>query len=287
MPNAENRFVIPCLSQVCSLASPLETTLADYSAGKCTAVELWLTSVEDYIREKSVGALRDTLHSQRMTVPAAAFQGGLLSSQGERRAEAWRLLLSRLDLCRDLSIPTIIVAGDVSPPLTQETIGRVQLSLRQAAEEGAQRGVRIALEFQANAVFGNNLQTAVALIEEVNSPWLGICLDAYHWFTGPSKSEDLNYLTAANLFHVQFCDLADVPRELASDSQRIVAGDGDIPLSLIVAHLRQIGYQHAVSLELLNPQIWPIPPLQFGEIGLTALRKVLGLAQDGNEALRG
>jgi hypothetical protein len=30
---------------------------------------------------------------------------------------------------------------------------------------------------------------------------------------------------------------------------------------------------------LMNPQIWRIPPLQFGEIGMTALRKVLGLAE--------
>jgi sugar phosphate isomerase/epimerase len=115
-------------------------------------------------------------------------------------------------------------------------------------------------------------------VGEVGSPHLGLCLDAYHWYTGPSKTEDLNYLTADNLFHVQFSDIADVPRELASDSQRIVAGDGDIPLANIVERLHAIDYRGAVSLEILNPQIWPIPPLQFGEIGMTAMRKVLGQA---------
>jgi hypothetical protein len=28
----------------------------------------------------------------------------------------------------------------------------------------------------------------------------------------------------------------------------------------------------------MNPQIWRIPPRQFGEIAMTALRKVLGQA---------
>jgi hypothetical protein len=28
----------------------------------------------------------------------------------------------------------------------------------------------------------------------------------------------------------------------------------------------------------MNPQIWLVPPRQFGEIGMTALRKLLGQA---------
>jgi hypothetical protein len=33
-----------------------------------------------------------------------------------------------------------------------------------------------------------------------------------------------------------------------------------------------------VSIETMNPQLWQIPPRQFGEIAITALRKLLGLA---------
>ena len=91
-------------------------------------------------------------------------------------------------------------------------------------------------------------------------------------------SEDLALLSEQNLFHVQFCDVADTPREFASDSDRILPGDGDIPLGTIVDHLRAIGYQRYVSLELMNPRIWQISPLQFGEIAMTSLRSSLGLA---------
>jgi sugar phosphate isomerase/epimerase len=115
----------------------------------------------------------------------------------------------------------------------------------------------------------------------VGSPHLGLCLDVFHYYTGPSKPEDLHYLSPQNLFHVQFCDLADVPREFATDADRILPGDGDIPLAPIVQHLREIGYTGTVSVELMNPRIWQIPPRQFGEIALTALRKVLGLASMG------
>jgi len=271
--------MIPTLSQVCCLSSAFDADIEDFAAGQCHSIEIWLTKLEDYLQRHSTSDVRQWLDRFEMAAPVASYQGGLLASQGERRKEAWQLLSQRLDLCRELGIGTLVVACDVPPPLSQEAIGRVQLSLRQLAQEASQRNVRAALEFQATSVLGNNLQTAAALVAEVASPHLGLCLDAFHFCIGPSKLEDLGRLSTENLFHVQLCDLADSPRELASDSQRILPGDGDLPLAPIVERLRQIDYRGPVSLELLNPKLWQVPALQLGEIGMTALRKVLGLAK--------
>jgi sugar phosphate isomerase/epimerase len=136
--------------------------------------------------------------------------------------------------------------------------------------------MRVALEFQARSAFANNLQTASALVAEVNSPSLGLCLDLFHYYVGPSKREDLEFLTADNLLHVQLADLAGVPRELASDSDRILPGDGDFQFGPIVEQLRRVGYQGCVSVELMNPRLWQVPARQFGEAGLAALRNILG-----------
>ena len=271
--------MIPTLSQVCCLSSAFDADIEDFAAGQCRSIEVWLTKLEDYLERHPVSDVRAWLERFEMAAPVASFQGGLLASQGERRQEAWSHLCRRLDRCRELGIGTLVVACDIPPPLSLETIGRVQLSLRQLANEAERRNIRAALEFQATSAFGNNLQTAAALVGDVASPHLGLCLDAFHFAVGPSKLEDLGLLTAENLFHVQLCDLAAAPRELASDSQRILPGDGDLPLTPIIERLRQIDYRGAVSLELMNPQLWQVPPRQLGEIGFTALRKVLGLAK--------
>jgi 4-hydroxyphenylpyruvate dioxygenase len=271
--------MIPALAQVCSLPSPFEKDIADYAAGKCGAVELWLTKLENYLQSHTLDDVRRLLDENEMTTPVASYQGGLLASQGEQRREAWSLFERRLELCKDLKIKTIVVACDVPRPLDQQTLERVQLSLVQVAQQCGQRGLRAALEFQASSAFGNNLQSAAAMVAEVGSPHLGICFDAFHYYCGPSKGEDLGYLMPQNLFHVQLCDLADVPRELASDGDRILPGDGDLPLTPIVARLKEIDYRGTVSIELMNQQLWQVPPRQFGEIAMTSLRKVLGLAQ--------
>jgi len=154
-------------------------------------------------------------------------------------------------------------------------IERVQISLVQVAQEVGQRGLRAALEFQAHSGFGSNLQTAAALVADVGSPHLGLCLDAFHWHVGPSKTEDLSCLTADNLFHVQLCDLADVPRELARDADRILPGEGDIHLAPLIEHLRRINYRGCVSVELMNPHLWQVPPLQLADAAMAALRRLL------------
>lgn len=271
--------MIPTISQVCCLASSFDADIEDFAAGDCRSVEIWLTKLEDYLQRHSVAEVLGWLERFEMSAPVASFQGGLLASQGERRKEAWELLARRLDLCRQMGIGTLTVACDVPPPLSQETIDRVQVSLVQLAQEAGKRGLKAALEFQVTSAFGNNLQTAAALVAEVASPHLGLSLDAFHFCVGPSKLEDLGYLSPANLFHVQLCDLADIPRELATDAARILPGDGDLPLAAIVERLRQIDYRGAVSLEILNPRLWQVPARQLGEIGMTALRKVLAPAR--------
>lgn len=266
------------LSQVCTLDSAFAQDVEDYAAGQCRAIEIWMTKLESFVAANSLDAVRRLLDEHQMTVPAAAFQGGLLTSQGEARREAWDLFARRLELCAQLHIEVMVVACDAAPLAGPQDLERVRLSLQQAAQAAQERGVRLALEPQARASVGNNLQTAAALVDEVGNPYLGLCLDAFHYYVGPSKPEDLGLLTPANLFHVQLCDLADVPREFATDSDRILPGDGDIPLSPILARLNQIDYDRGVSIELMNPNIWRIPARQFGEIGITALRKLLGHA---------
>lgn len=271
----------PAIAQVCSLHAPFEKDVADYAAAACHAIELWLSKLETYLESHSLDDVRRLLAEHEMEVPVASFQGGLLTSQGAARKEHWGHFTRRLELCRQLGIGTLILAGDMYGPLSEADLERASMSLGQAAVHAGEHGVRLALEFQAKATFANNLQTAAAMVAECNDPNLGICFDVFQYYLGPSKPDDLGYLSAENLFHVQLSDLAGQPRELATDADRVIPSDGDFLLEQLLETIRQIGYQGYVSMELLNPQIWQIPPLQVAEMGMTALRLLLGQASMG------
>jgi 2-keto-myo-inositol isomerase len=268
----------PALGTVCSLQTPLETVLEDYAAGHVDAVDLWLGQADAFLKDRPIAALQDALASHGITPLAASFQGGLLTSQGEARAEHWKTFEGRLALCSDLAIPVLVIAGDAFGPLTAQDLGRLSLSLSEAAKRAADAGLRLALEFDARASFPNNLQSAVALVEDVGLPGLGLCLDWFHYTVGPSKPQDLWLLTNDSLAHVQLSDIADVPREMATDADRILPGEGSSPPADLVRRLAEIGYTGAVAIELHNPALWRVPPRQFGEIAMTALRKLIGQA---------
>lgn len=270
--------MLPALSQVCTLHSAFSQDIEDFAAGQCPAVDVWLTKLEDYLAGgRSVSDVLNLLKKHEITAPVASFQGGLFGA-GESAQESWKHFTQRLKLCSELGIETLVLSCDILGPIGQADVDRAHESLLRAAVTAAHNGVRIALEFRADAALGNNLQTAAALVNEVGHASLGICLDMFHYYVGPSKQQDLAYLTAGNLFHVQLCDIADTPREFARDANRILPGDGDIDFDPVIERLREIGYRGCVSIELMNPQLWQVPPRQFGEIAMTALRKVLGQA---------
>ena len=87
---------------------------------------------------------------------------------------------------------------------------------------------------------------------------------------------DLDLLGPQNLFWVQVSDLAGVPRELATDADRIFPGDGDLPLENFLEKLHERGYDGYVSLELMNPTIWRANPRQVAEIGAHADSRSVG-----------
>ncbi len=268
----------PCISQVTTLMSPFEADAAAYRAGGWTAVELWLTKLESFVQEKSLAEVREVLRSNEVRPVAAAGQGGLLLSRGAERGTHWDLFRRRLVLLGELGVPTLIVAADnvlMGAPSLEEFAFATD-SLGEAAEIAATFGVRLALEFQNSSPICSCLETALALVAQSGSRNVGVCLDVFHFQTGPSKLEDLENASPELIAWVQLSDVSGIPRELASDSDRILPGDGDFPLRPIIERLARIGYNGYVSLELLNPHLWQVSGDRVADVGYQALLRVLG-----------
>jgi sugar phosphate isomerase/epimerase len=258
------------------MSTPLELELPAFARGGWRAVELWLTKLESFLQHHTIDEVRRLLDSQGLEPAAAAGQGGLLLTRGSERETHWSHFRGRLALLKELGVRVVIVSADFAFEVSSEDYVRAAAALGEAAELAASFGIRVALEFQKMSGFCSSLDTAVALIAQCGSTHAGVCLDLFHYYTGPSKFEDLGYLSPTNLAWVQVCDLSGTPRELAGDRDRILPGEGDFQFGPVLEHLGGIGYDGYVSLEVLNPQLWQVSVDRVADLGYQAVCRVLG-----------
>jgi sugar phosphate isomerase/epimerase len=264
-----------CISQATTLPTPFADDIAAAAGAGFPAVEVWLTKLEQHLETTSADDTAKQVADAGVTLAAAAYQGGLLLSQGDARRAHFDHFQRRLDLCQRFGIPTLLLVADFAQKADPTSLGRALVSLTEAARWAAGFGVKLGLEFRGTDAFCNCLDTAITLVEQCGEPNVGVCLDLFHYYKGPSKPEDLARLTAANLAHVQVCDVAGVPRELMTDADRVMPGDGDFRVEPVVKRLREIGYAGCVSLELMNPVLWQVAPAQVADAGRRAVERVL------------
>ncbi|MCS7222200.1 MAG: sugar phosphate isomerase/epimerase family protein [Anaerolineae bacterium] len=122
--------------------------------------------------------------------------------------------------------------------------GRLIALLRSAADEAAARGVRLVLEplnrYEMDLI--RNADEGLAFLDEVAHPALGLLLDTYHANIEESSWTEpfRRAMAAGRLWHIHL-----------GDNHRRPPGSGLIPFPLIVATLRELGYQGFLSAELL------------------------------------
>jgi sugar phosphate isomerase/epimerase len=268
----------PCISEATTLPHSFAEDVAAYADVGWTGMEVWLTKLEQHLQQHSAADTRRLLGDRGITLAAASYQGGLLLSQGEQRRAHFDLFRRRLELCQQFDIPTLLLLADFAQKIDGIALERAVTSLRQAAQWAAGFNVRLGLEFRAGDTFCTCLDTALLLVNTCGEANVGVVLDVFHYYKGPSKLEDLDRLTPDRLAFVQVCDVAGVPRELATDADRVLPGDGDFQLDRLIGQLRTLGYDGWVSLELMNPTLWQLKPTQVAELGLSALKRLLPAA---------
>ncbi len=272
--------MIPCISQLCTLSAPFQDELTDFSAAGFKTVEIWMTKLEQQLQRNTLVEIKGWMERTGICPVAASIQGGLFRRDEGERAAAWELFRRRLRMLAELNIPMMIVAADILLEDLAGTRNPLEIALESLAEiaaVGGRAGVRVALEFQPQSAFITNLGTAAAMVVELAEPSLTVCLDLVHFQSGPSKLADLQGLEPHLIGHVQVADIGDIPRELATDRDRILPGDGAIDIRGAFSALREIGYVGPISVELANPLLWRVPAIQVATSAWGALRRC-GLA---------
>jgi 2-keto-myo-inositol isomerase len=167
--------------------------------------------------------------------------------------------------------PSYLPAGSASPRAIHD---HAVDSLSQYSEAAAEYGVRIVFEFHGYAHCSiNNLAAAMAILEDVDDARLGLVVDAFHFYVGESRLDDLEGLHPSRLCIVHLADVDDADRKTLGKPNRVFPGEGVLPLGPLIESLKRTGYEGPYSLELFRPDYWAMDPLLVARRGLESMKR--------------
>lgn len=134
--------------------------------------------------------------------------------------------------------------------------------LRRVAGVLGDAWLRVSLEFMPSTPL-RSLGTALDLIDRAGVPEVGVVLDVWHFALGAPAWELLEAMSMASIGFVQLDDaLASADGRSLHDcmEERLLPGDGELPLAQILGPLLRRGYGGVVSVEVLSAD-WRRRPL--------------------------
>jgi 2-keto-myo-inositol isomerase len=171
----------------------------------------------------------------------------------------------RCEQFAELGAPLVYSPCVTTAAFTLDDYQRCLDNIRQTAEVAHHFGLKVAAEFVRNSTFLASLPTALRLCRKAAHPAFGILFDCYHFWSGPSKLEDLNEVQPGEIIHAHLNDTPDLPRELLDLQTRVIPGDGVAPLANILRTLAARGYDGPISVELFLPRYQEADPFELAK----------------------
>ena len=167
--------------------------------------------------------------------------------------------------CEILDCDTIVVVPsmDLKVDATRADIRKDAVAvLKEMLKKIEPKGIRLSLEFcGAPGMSINRFEDAYAIVQEVNSPLVGLTLDQYHFYGMASAWEDLEKADGSKIFIWHLNGTEDMPCGAAynTDEKRLWPGDEKDCLDhkRYADTLKKIGYKgDNCVIELFRPEYY-------------------------------
>jgi sugar phosphate isomerase/epimerase len=246
------------------------------------AVEPWMDELDRYAASGgSLPELGRRFRDAGLTVESAIGFPEWLVDDDARRARGLAEAKRSMELLREiggkrLAAPPAGATDRAGLPL--ERIAERYLAL---LEIGDQAGITPELEIWGFSKSVSRLGEAVGAALETGHSKACVLPDVFHLYKGGSDFGGFRLLNreAFRVLHMNDYP-ASPPRAEITDAQRVYPGDGVAPLTQLLALLREIGFDGALSLELFNPLYGKQDALAVAKTGLRKLREAVAKATE-------
>lgn len=182
------------------------------------------------------------------------------------RAEAKFALMNRL------GIDMVLVCTNVDTATIDDDAVVIE-QMRRLGDLAQSYGIRVAYEALAWGRFISDFEHVARLVDAVDHPAVGQCLDSFHILSRDWAVEPLEGLRAQKVFFVQLADAPHLSLDVLSWSRhyRVFPGEGAFDLAAFMGYLLRTGYDGPVSLEIFNDTFRQSDPFRTAIDGMRSL----------------
>jgi len=262
---AAQRKMILSMHQFTSAGAGYRKSLEGWAAAGIRHVEPAANLLDEFLKTGTLAQARRILTDLGLTVVCGAAGVTGLVEPNAKFGENLALFRKRCEQFAELGAPLVYSPCATAAKFTLDDYGRAVDNIRRVADVARQFELKVAAEFVGSSTFLASLPTALRLHREVAHPHFGVLFDCYHFWSGPSKLEDMDDIRPGEVIHAHLNDTQNLPRELLDLQSRVIPGDGVAPLAKILRKLVDQGYAGPISVELFLAKYQQADPQELAE----------------------
>jgi sugar phosphate isomerase/epimerase len=215
-------------------------------------VELTNTLLDGFLKTDSLQAARQVLTDLGLTPVMCASGVFGIWEPGDNRAMLLDSFKRRCEQFATLGLTRIYTPSAATQRYSADDYKSGPDRMREVGDIARQFGMTALIEATRASTYVAALPTMLTLTRASGN--VRPLLDFYHFWSGPSKLEDLDLIRDGEIGHVHFQDVPDMPREVLDQTTRLIPGDGVAPVNQILRKLSEKEYSGPLSVELFLPK---------------------------------
>jgi sugar phosphate isomerase/epimerase len=261
---AEKKMTL-CLHQNTSLGAGFRKSLEGWAKAGVKQVELVTGLLDEFLKTDTLAGANKLVKDLGLTaVSASPGQTDYWNPQPGHAALVEQFK-RRCEQFASFGIKKIYNPANTTMKISRDDYKGGLDIIRETAEIAKQHDMLCCIEFTRASGFYASLSTTIKQIRAAGHPNMKVLLDCYHFWSGPSKFEDMDLLQKGDIGHVHFQDTPDTPRELYDNISRLIPGDGITPLAKILKKIQATGYAGPLSVELFLPEFQQGDPYEIAK----------------------
>jgi sugar phosphate isomerase/epimerase len=245
------------INQITTCAASFETDIAEWQRAGIPSIGLWRRKVDEAGEQRAVELIR----SSGLSVTSVSFAGGFTGSSGFQYCEALSDGYEALFLAAAVGAKTLVVAPGSRGRYTERHERRLVVSaIRELAMAADDFGLTLSLlpmhcRLAREWTSLTSLQCAADMAGDIGRDNVGIVFDTFHFGRSDQVLESLERLTC----QVDLVQLSDSMDETSDAYDRLLPGEGDLPLADFLAVLRENGFTGDVDVQVWSDAVWKQP----------------------------